>query len=646
MDELLEYFLIEAHELVADAARQLSALAGNPRDTAALDGAFRAIHTLKGSFAVFALSPAERLLHEAENVLDGARRQPGALDKVAMAGIVACLDQTDRWIDDMERDGALPADADSISERMIALLAPRGEIVTDMAPAATSAIAQSGWVAALKDRETAVVTAAAAPLTAFRYAPDADCFFRGEDPLAVVEGVPELAALAVLPRDGAWPDIDTLEPFTCASVLEGLSAAPEAAVRAAFRLQPSQVEFATVQPAPVAGQDVESPRDRSTLRVAAERIDALADGLGDLIVAINGLALLPEELDSLDKGLAARLRAAQAGIERATGRLGRSLAKVRLVPLEPALRRLPRVAREIAQGLGKEVRFSLSGETIEVDKQVADALFEPLLHLVRNAIDHGIEHPADRSAAGKDKVGDVALAFRREGDCVIATVSDDGAGIDPATMRRSAVKRGLLSQEAADVLDDGAALRLIFRPGFSTASRVTEISGRGVGMDAVQAAIVALRGSVDVESPAGGGTLFRIRLPVTALTTRLLVVEAAGERYAVSLDQVVETVRVEATALLPVGRGIACVLRGRTVPVLDLAALLNAPPAQGRHAKLVVIHVAGEPVALRVDGFGERIDTVLRAPRGILAAASGVMGTALLGDGGVLVVLDLWELAG
>jgi two-component system chemotaxis sensor kinase CheA len=644
MDELLEQFLIEGRELVAEASRELSALARDPDDGAAIDGAFRAIHTLKGSFAVFALVPAERLLHAAEDVLDRARRQAGRINRAALPGLVACLDQTDRWIDDMERSGALLPDAVSVSERTIALLTPPRASEAVAPPVDSPTAGPSDWLAALVAREADVVAKAPGPLTAFRYTPDADCFFRGDDPLAVVEGVPALAALAILPAQGEWPAIDAIEAFSCISLLEGLSAAPEDDVRTAFRLQPSQVEFARVDPEVV--HDVaEIQRSKPTLRVDTERVDALADGLGDLIVAINGLAPLADELDSVDRGLAARLRAAQAGIERATGNIGRDLARVRLVPLEPTLRRLPRVVREIAQGLGKQVAFTLAGETIEVDKQVAEGLFEPLLHLVRNAIDHGIEHPDQRRAAGKDAEGQVTLAFLRHGDAITATVSDDGAGIDPARIRRSAAARGLLSQEAADALDDAAALRLIFAAGVSTAASVTEISGRGVGMDAVQTAIARLRGAIEIESTPGAGTRFRICLPVTALTTRLLVIEVSGERYGVALDQVAETVRIDAAALLPVGRGLACVLRQRTVPVLDLAVLLNAAPTEGRHAKLVVTHVEGNPVALRVDGFGERIDTVLRPPRGILASAPGVKGSAVLGDGGVLIVLDLPELA-
>jgi two-component system chemotaxis sensor kinase CheA len=643
MDELLEQFLIEGRELVAEASKSLSALARDPQAAEMLDNAFRAIHTLKGSFAVFALAPAEKLLHAAEDVLDRARRQASSLDAQAVSGLFACLDQTDRWIDDVERSGKLPTNACEMADRTISLLAASGDATA--AQPVTAAASQAGWIDALRARESSVIAQATAPLTGFRYTPDADCFFRGEDPLGVVEQVPALIALAVLPADGAWPAIQDLEPFACFSILEGLSTASEAEVRAAFRLQPSQIATAIVEQPTVQRDSGDAVHEKATLRVEAARIDALADGLGDLIVAVNSLAPLADEVEPVDRALAARLRAAQTSIERATGKLGSGLTRVRLVSLGTALRRLPRVARELAQELGKEVNFTLSGETIEVDKQVADGLFEPLLHIVRNAIDHGIESPETRRTTGKETEGQVRLAFHREGNAITATVSDDGAGIDPVHIRDAAVRHGLVSQEVASGLDDAAALRLIFHAGFSTASRVTEISGRGVGMDAVQAAIARLRGSVGIESRPGAGTQFRIRVPLTALTTRLLVVEVADERYGVPLEQVAETVRIDEAALTPIGRGLVCVLRGRTIPVLDLSVLLSARPVRGRHAKLVVTYVEGNPVALRVDGFGERMDTVLRPPLGILAAAPGVLGSAVLGDGGVLLVLNLPELA-
>lgn len=641
MDELLEQFLIEGRELVAQASKDFTALSRDPADAAAIDSAFRAIHTLKGSVVVFDLGPAERLLHAAEDLLDRVRKGLGHLDAAETAALIACLDDVDRWIDEMERDGRLGEDAPTVSERAIARLDPAAVMPPVLAPATET----QDWTRYLSTREATVVAQASGPLVAFRYTPDADCFFRGEDPLAVAEAVPGLLTLALLPTDGAWPDVEAIEPFSCFSIVEGLSNAPMEAVRAAFRMQPDQVQFGEI----AAATQTEAPRaprtESSMLRVASTRVDAMADGLGDLIVAINALSPLAEEAQAIDRALAARLRAVQATIERATSSLHRNLNAVRLVPLEPALQRLPRLTREIAHGLGKSVALTITGDRIEVDKQIADGLFEPLLHLVRNALDHGIEGAETREAAGKPADGAIAISFTRDGDAVIATLSDDGAGIDPVRIRQVAVTRGLLSQDVADTLTDAAALRLIFAPGFTTTNAVSEISGRGVGMDAVQAAVERLRGSIEIDSIVGKGTVFRLRLPANALTTRLLIVEVGGERYGVALDHVVETVRIDRTALLPVGAGVACILRDRTVPVLDLATLLDARPSDSSHTKLVVTRSSGEPVALRVDDFAERIDTIVRPPAGILSSARGVIGSALMSDGSVLLVLDLPELA-
>lgn len=640
MDELLEQFLIEGRDLIAQAATDFDHLARAPGTAAAIDSAFRAIHTLKGSVGIFPMAPAERVLHAAEDVLERARKGDSALDADAVAALIACLDAVDRWIDAMERAGGLPPDADDAADAVVARLPGHG--ATDAEPR----IDAPEWFGALAEREWQAIAATDRPLVAFRYTPDADCFFRGDDPLAVVAEVAELHALAILPATGAWPMLDAIEPFACISILEGLSAAPIEAVRAAFRMMPDQVALHPFNPARAAGEAAETTGQASTLlRVEAARVDALADGLGELVVAINAFAPLVERADAVDRALATRIRTVQATIERVTGALHRHVAAVRLVPLAPALRRLPRMAREIAAGLGKPLAFAVSGEGLEVDKQISDGLFEPLLHLIRNAIDHGIETPERRRAAGKPAEGRVSLAVARDGDAILVMVEDDGGGIDPTRIRAVAVARGLIDADTAAQLPDAAALRLIFTPGFSTAHEVTEVSGRGVGMDAVQAAVERLRGTIDIASEPGQGARFRLRLPANALTTRLLVVEVGGDRYGVALDQIVETVRIDSAALMPVGAGSACVLRGRTVPVLSLAALLGGTDSVAPTAKLLVTRSGGEPVALKVDGFAERIDTLVRPPSGILAAVPGVTGSTLLGDGGVLLVLDLPALA-
>ncbi len=638
MDELLEQFLIEGRDLIAQAAADFDLLGREGGDARAIDSAFRAIHTLKGSVGIFPMGPAEQVLHAAEDVLGQARKTGSALDRKAIAGLVACLDVVDHWIDQIEREGSVAADAGQVAAAALAGL--MGAVVE---PAAHSGDAAE-WLNLLAAREQEKIDAAVAPLVAFRYVPDPECFFRGDDPMAVVAAVPELVALSILPAEGDWPALDALEPFRCFAVLEGLSSAPINAVQAAFRMMPDQVSLHRVAPAILEAVQSAAAGAR-VLRIEASRVDALADGLGELIVALNAFAPLADRADGIDRALAASIRAVQANIERVAGDMQRNVTAVRLVPLAPTLRRLPRMAREIAATLDKRIAFSLAGEGLEVDKQIADGLFEPLLHLVRNAIDHGIEAPAERVQRGKPVEGRVTLSASRDGDAILIALSDDGVGIDPSAICAVAISRGLVSQEEAAHLSDAAALRLIFAPGFSTAREITEVSGRGVGMDAVQAAVEKLRGTIDIQSRLGEGTSFRLRLPAHALTTRLLIVEAGGERYGVALDQIVETVRIENSELLPIGDGLACVLRGRTVPVLSLATLLGGTDRPASSARLLVTRSGGERVALRVDGFAERVDTLVRPPSGLLAAVPGVTGSTLLGDGGVLLVLDLPELA-
>lgn len=644
MDELLEQFLIESRDLVAEASRDFAVLANSPQATAAVDSAFRAIHTLKGSVALFAMAPAETVLHAAEDILERARKGTAALDQRKVAALVAALDQVDRWIDEIEQAGALSSQAPGIAQRVLDTFAsaspdPRADH-DGKAPS-------DAWISALLERDAAALDDADGPFTAFRYVPDTDCFYRGDDPLAVVAAVPGLLSLSLLPRDGSWPDLASFEPFSCSTILEGLSAAPLESVAAAFRLMPDQVHLAPVEPKkPPRGEGaLPEGRTSTSIRVDAARIDALGDALGELLVATNAIAPVAHAAERFDRALAQDIRALQADLERVTGKLHRSVSSVRSVPLEPSLRRFPRLSREIAEALGKSIRFEITGQGLEVDKQIADGLFEPLSHLLRNAIDHGIETSEVREAAGKPSVGHIVLAFSRDGDRIVAELSDDGAGIDPNSIKQAAIARGLLATEATEALSESDILRLIFAPGFSTAQTVTGVSGRGVGMDAVQASVEALRGTIEIESVLGSGTRFTMRLPANALITRLLVVEVGDDRYGVALDQVVETVGVDSARLLPVGTGVACVLHGRTVPVLDLATLLGTDTQALASAKLLVTRSKGELVALRVDGFAQRIDTLVRPPSRFLASVRGVGGSTLMSDGGVLLVLDLPELA-
>jgi len=637
MDELLSQFLIEARELIAQAGEDLAALARDGEDRARIDSAFRAIHTLKGSVAIFDMAAAGRALHAAEDVLERARAGTHRLDEREIAALVAVIDQTDRWVDMMEQDGALAPGAEADADALLARLGAGG--TTEPVDREDGA---APWLGALLKRHADAADAAAGDLVAFRYSPDGDSFFRGDDPLAVAATIPGLVALAIHPTM-PWPELEMFEPFQCAVVIEGLSAAPVDDVRLAFRFVADQVELSLVP----AARDIEvsaQPGAAKSLRIDAVRIDALADGVGELIVANNALAHVAAQVDRVDPRLGGQVRAAHAALERAVADMRRAVTAVRMVSLGPSLRRLPRMVREIADALGKTVELEITGETTEVDKGIADELFEPLLHLVRNAIDHGIEPAEARRAAGKSETGVLRLAIRRDGDSVVVALADDGAGIDPARIRDVAVERGLLERDAADAMEDAQALRMIFAPGFSTAKSVSAVSGRGVGMDAVQSAVERFGGRVEIGSVPSQGTTIRLRLPLNAIMTRLLIVHAGGERYGVPLDRIVETASMPSERIVAVGAGRACVLRDRTLPILSLAALLGNEDSPSALTKLLVTETAAEPVGVIVDGFGERIDGLVRPKAGLMAGVPGIAGTTLLGDGGVLLVLDLAEL--
>ncbi len=637
MDELLSQFLIEARELIAQASDDLAALGRASEDRARIDSAFRAIHTLKGSVAIFDMAAAGRGLHAAEDMLERARAGTHRLGASDLAVLIAVIDQTDRWVDAMEQDGALAPGADAEADALLARLG-----IGIVSKASHEKGTTPAWVDALLACHAGTADAATGDLVAFRYSPDSECFFRGDDPMGIVAGVPALAALSVVPN-GPWPALDELDPFQCIVTIEGLSTAALDEVRLAFRFVADQVAFSVI-PAARAAESGRQSSAAKTLRIDAVRIDGLAEGVGELIVANNALAHVAAQVDRVDPRLGAQVRAAHASLERAVGDMRRAVTAVRMVSLGPSLRRLPRVVREIADTLGKTVQLEITGETTEVDKGIADELFEPLLHLVRNALDHGIERAEVRRAAGKAETGTLRLSIRRDGDTVVVTLADDGAGIDAARIREAAVDRGLLDREAADALDEAQALRLIFAPGFSTTAIVSAVSGRGVGMDAVQATVERFGGRVEVGSVLGEGTSIRLRLPLNAIMTRLLIVHAGGERYGVPLDRIVETASMPSERIMAVGAGRACVFRERTLPILSLATLLGSDASPSSLTKLLVTETAAEPVGVIVDDFGERIDGLVRPKSGLMTAVSGVAGTTMLGDGGVLLVLDLAEL--
>jgi two-component system chemotaxis sensor kinase CheA len=301
----------------------------------------------------------------------------------------------------------------------------------------------------------------------------------------------------------------------------------------------------------------------------------------------------------------------------------------------------------MSQRLEKKVRLVTNGETTEADKAIVDRLFEPLLHLVRNALDHGIESPERRRTAGKAEGATVTMRASRAGDRFIIEVIDDGRGIDPAIVRRRARERGVIGDDELAVLPDDQVIDLIFSAGFSTAAEVSDISGRGVGMDVVRATVERIGGRASVISRVGAGTTVRLDLPMNIAMSRIMVVSAGGQIFGIPMDAVTETVRLTPDRVSRIKNNDGFVLRDRIVPICSLAELMKLPQARppGFDARLVIVtDISGKVIALEIDAIEDRLEVVLKPLQGLLSNARGYAGTTLLGDGRVLLVLDLKEI--
>jgi two-component system chemotaxis sensor kinase CheA len=661
LDELLSQFLLEARELVQQAADDLLGLERHPDNRIRLDGAFRAVHTLKGSVGLFDWPPMGAALHAGEDLLSALRDGRASVDRASIDALMALIGQTESWIEAIATSGRLPQDAARtgalIAADLGALLSEEPEEEHAMPDEAETAWADRLAADHLVSQEPSQRPDGA--LLAIRYVPHPECFFAGDDPMALIRAVPGLVSLRISPRE-PWATGGALDPFACNLVIEALSSATRSAIQPVFRFVPDQVRIHEIEPA--AGTpaelsgDAEGGRVRPagaaspSLRVDPERIDRLVDLVGELVVAKNTLSFLANQaIQGADTGTVAEdLAANQATIGRLVSTLHAAIMGVRMLPLHDVFRRLPRAVRDVAGRLGKDVDLIIRGETVEADKAVVEGLSEPLLHLIRNAVDHGLEAAQARREAGKPARGRIEVRAHREGDRIVIEVADDGRGIDPVAIRALARERGVAPADVLDRMSDVDAINLVFAPGFSTAGQVTDISGRGVGMDAVRVAVERLGGRVSLQSVSGRGTTVRLNLRVTAVMTKVMVVRVGADRFGLPMDSIVETARIPAERVMPIREGEAFVHRGRTVPLLRLAALLGLPEGadETRELTVVLVEVGGESVGIAVDGFGERMDVLLRPLTGLLAGVPGFAGTTLEGNGTVLLVLDLPELIG
>jgi two-component system chemotaxis sensor kinase CheA len=410
-----------------------------------------------------------------------------------------------------------------------------------------------------------------------------------------------------------------------------------------------------VAKAPERAADKPADKSSDTIRVSQAKLDNFMNTVAELIISKTMISHIVERLESEPLGATAEdlvkeLRKASVYLDQVSKEIQASVLGIRMVPVKTIFTKFPRMLRDLAKGSGKKIELQMVGEETEIDKSLIEELSDPLIHLIRNSADHGIEQPDVRARAGKPETGTVVLRARHEGDSVLVEIEDDGKGIDPKVIRAKAVEKGILSAEKSEQLTDEEAINLIFLPGFSTAQTVTDISGRGVGMDVVKSNVRKLNGSVSVSSAVGQGSIFTIKLPLTLAIIDALLMRAGGQVFALPGTAVEETLLVPRETLSHLTRRKAINLRGEVLGITRLRELLHFKDAVDLQATeddelpVVVVSTGGRRMGIIVDAFLRRQEMVIKPLAPYLASLPGISGASILGDGGVVLILDPAEL--
>ena len=426
-------------------------------------------------------------------------------------------------------------------------------------------------------------------------------------------------------------------------------AAREQMQTADFAPPPQQIT-ATADEAPKFGRRAEDQTGAKSLKVDQAKIEVLMNLIGELVVSKNALPYLAQRAENQYgvREVAREIKAQYAVINRIVEEMQGAIMQVRMMPVSFVLQRFPRLVRDISRKLGKEVNLVLEGEETEADKNIIESLADPLIHIVRNSLDHGLETPDVRLACGKSAAGTLTIRAAQEADRVVIEIIDDGKGIDPGVIKRKAYEKGTIDEATLERISDRDAINLVFAAGFSTVETVSDLSGRGVGMDVVRTGVEKVNGDVLLESEVGKGTCMRISLPLSMAVTNVMIVESDHQIFGVPIEHVVETVRISLTAIRSIKHNKTAVLRGRIVPLKSLNALLEIPaePRANDDNELAVLvaRAGNEVVGLIVDEFRETVEVIQKPLNGVLSSLSAYSGSALMGDGSVLMVLNIKEI--
>ncbi len=660
-DQYLDAFIRESEEAITELNNSLLDLESDPADEAAMDSIFRTAHTLKGNFGAMGFDDAANLAHAMEDLLDAMRQGEMDVNPDVMDLIFAGVDQIEVIVNEIEAEGESTTNSDELVAQLRTVLEEGADAAGgDGSAAATESTADDGG-AAVSDIDADIDPDDADGGVVHVTVDVGDSDMLGVDSMLALEAVEDVFdILAFEPgradiEDGEFEDafelyldasdaatvdaelgsVGKIERFTATDVTDSLSAATAdtddtAAAGAGSAGAAGDADGA----ADSGGEEEHSVDEIKSVRVDVDQLDDLHGLVEQLVTSRIKLrrSVEKDDLDSAGETL--------NELDKITANLQNTVMDMRLIPLKKVVGKFPRLVRDLARELDKDIDFEIEGEDIELDRTILTEISDPLMHILRNSVDHGIESPAEREAAGKEPTGHITLRASRERDHVIIEVEDDGAGLDVEGIKNKAIEKGVRSPEELEAMDDSAIYDLIFHPGFSTADEVTDTSGRGVGMDVVHDTVTQLDGSVNVDSTPGEGTTVALRLPVTMAIVKVLFVEVGDEEYGVPIKNVDE---ITATSSVKQVNGTEVIKHNDDIyPVIHLDDTFDVPgeTANG-DGMLVRIRESERQVALHCDSVNSQEEVVVKPLEGILSGTPGLSGTAVLGDGNIVHILDV-----
>jgi two-component system chemotaxis sensor kinase CheA len=650
LDPVLQIFFDEAEELLRTFEDGVLGLESAPQDRELLHSIFRAAHTLKGNSSMLGFDRIATVTHALEELLVRLRAGESAPGREVVDTLLA--------VNDMLR--LLVARARTGDDRDVAGL---GELVDRLADHAQSV----GHTTAAPAARPSPAPAGREVLYQIEFTPPADLLRRGLDPLRLLAALGELGEIVRVQADaGGLPPLAELDPESAylAFMCWLRSRAPRADVEACFDFvdepgavritvadgEPGRDGAAAEATAPAVASATErlrwaSEQETQSIRVATDKVDRLVDLVGELVITQSMVAQIVHRL-AQDSGTVAEslpaLMEAVGQMDRHARDLEERVMAVRMLPIRTVFGRFSRVVRDLAQSQGKRVGFETHGDETELDKTVIERIGDPLMHLVRNAVDHGIEPPAERRAQGKPEAGRLTLSAYQQGGNIYIEIQDDGRGLDRQRILRKATEVGLIT--ADETLTDEQVFALIFQPGFSTAEQVTEVSGRGVGMDVVKRNVEALGGGISIQSVPQQGTTFRIKLPLTLAILEGQSLRVGEQVYILPLATITESVRPSAETLKTVfGSREAFIMRGEVLPFVRLHRLFRVARAEEDPTRglTVVVEHDSRRVALLVDELLGQQQFVIKSLDSNFQRVDGVAGATILGDGRVALILDV-----